>query len=112
MERVYRELREAWGRRPTAGEMYRLGYRPATLREAHGGWLRFVQREGDLTAKETHAQEAGAAWFEELETTQMSKSFKMVLLEALLEAGAGKKDCHSRSWPSAASPSCAVLRSC
>ncbi|MFL5351441.1 DEAD/DEAH box helicase family protein [Archangium sp.] len=86
--RVYRELREAWGRRPTAGELYRMGYRPATLREAHGGWLGFVRSEGDLTAEESRALGDGADWFEELETTPMSKSFKMVLLEALLDAGA------------------------
>jgi superfamily II DNA or RNA helicase/diadenosine tetraphosphate (Ap4A) HIT family hydrolase len=88
VERVYQELRETWGRRPTAGELYRLGYRPVTLRAEHKSWLRFVQHEGDLTAREARALEAGAAWFEELETTQMSKSFKMVLLDALLEAGA------------------------
>ncbi|WP_395838099.1 DEAD/DEAH box helicase family protein [Archangium violaceum] len=88
VERVYRELRETWGRRPTAGELYRMDYRPATLRDEHRGWLPFVRSEGDLTPEETRALEAGAKWFDELETTQMTKSFKMVSLEALLEAGA------------------------
>jgi superfamily II DNA or RNA helicase len=87
VERAYRELRETWDRRPTAGELYRMGYRPSTLRGAHEGWLSFVHAEGDLTAEEARALEAGEAWFQELETTPMSKSFKMVLLEALLEAG-------------------------
>ncbi|PTL81528.1 DEAD/DEAH box helicase family protein [Vitiosangium sp. GDMCC 1.1324] len=88
VERVYRELRAAWERRPTAGELYRMGYRPASLRGAYGGWLPFVRSEEDLTPEETLAQEAGTKWFEELETTPMSKSFKMVSLEAMLDAGA------------------------
>lgn len=48
VERVYRELVLTRGERPTIGELYRMGYRPSTLRSAHGSWFRFVAREGDL----------------------------------------------------------------
>jgi superfamily II DNA or RNA helicase/diadenosine tetraphosphate (Ap4A) HIT family hydrolase/HKD family nuclease/SOS-response transcriptional repressor LexA len=107
VERVYRELRDARGRRPTAGELFRMGYRPSTLRESHGGWFAFVEREGDLTEEELRAFESGRGWFEELEGTSMSKCFKMVLLEALLE-----EDALERGMPLAdlASRSLAVLQ--
>lgn len=88
VERVFRELRNMRGQRPTAGELFRMGYRPETLREAHGGWFGFVEQEGALSPDEVRALAAGREWFQELETTSMSKSFKMVLLEALLEADA------------------------
>lgn len=88
VERVYRELRDARGLRPTLGELYRRGYSPATLRKAHQGWFDFVRSEGDLTDGEARTLEEGRDWFKELELTNMSKCFKMVVLEALLEAGA------------------------
>lgn len=88
VERIYRELRESRGQRPMAGELFRMGYKPSTLRESYGGWFAFVEREGDLTAEEARAFDSGRDWFEELEDTSMSKCFKMVLLEALLEADA------------------------
>ncbi|MFY0563686.1 DEAD/DEAH box helicase family protein [Archangium lansingense] len=91
VERVYLELRETWERRPTAGELYRMGYRPSTLRGPEGGWLQFVQAQGDLTQEQSRTLQMGVKWFEELETTPMTKSFKMVSLEALLEAGALEK---------------------
>jgi superfamily II DNA or RNA helicase len=85
---AYRELREARNARPTAVELHRMGCSPRSLRATYGGWLRFVQSEGDLTADEAQALEAGADWFDDLETMGMAKSFKMVLLKALLDAGA------------------------
>ncbi len=88
VERVYRELRAMRDQRPTVGELHRLGYAPATLRKAHGGWFNFVESEGDLREGEARALEKGREWFEELEFTNMSKCFEMVLLEALLEADA------------------------
>jgi superfamily II DNA or RNA helicase/diadenosine tetraphosphate (Ap4A) HIT family hydrolase/SOS-response transcriptional repressor LexA len=87
-ERVYRELRDERDARPTAGELARMGYPPTTLRRVHGSWFGFVDSEGDLDADERAALDAGRGWFELLETTPMTKCFKMVVLEALLEAEA------------------------
>jgi superfamily II DNA or RNA helicase len=85
VEQMYRELRHAWGRRPTIGELYRLGYLPSKLK---GNWFRFVERQGDLTDAEKHAMENdGAAWFKTVQTTPMSKSFKMIFLQVLLDTG-------------------------
>ncbi|EPX57210.1 Helicase-related protein [Cystobacter fuscus DSM 2262] len=84
--RMYRELRHAWGRRPTMGELYRLGYLPSALKQ---GWFQFVGSQGDLTSAEAKALEnRGKDWFEALESTPMSKSFKMVVLQVLLDAHA------------------------
>lgn len=88
VERVYRELRESRDARPTAAEMARLGYRPRTLRQTHGGWFGFVAREGDLDVAEQRVLDAARDWLLELETTAMSKCFKMVVLEVLLERDA------------------------
>jgi hypothetical protein len=82
--RAYRELRTLRNSRPTAGEMFRLGYLPSRL----GGWFAFVKAESDLKPDEVITFDAARAWSEELETTAMSKSFKMVVLEALVEADA------------------------
>jgi len=88
VERMYRELHQARGERPTAGELYRMGYLPSTLRLAHGSWLDFVESEGHLTDDLLAAFAAGRQWFRDLEITPMTKCFKMVTLEALLEADA------------------------
>ncbi len=94
VERAYRELaasrgeRDARGglhERPTAGEMQRLGYPPSKLRERHGSWFGFVASEGDLLPEEQQALENASGWLSSLETTDMTKSFKMVTLHALLE---------------------------
>ncbi len=88
VERAYRELQAARGERPHIGELYRSGYSPAVLREAHGSWFEFVGSEGHLTDEEARVLETGKDWFRELETTVLEKSFKMVLLEALVELDA------------------------
>jgi len=85
--RVYREMREGRGARPTIRELYGLGYDPRTLRGRYGGWFGFVEAEGDLRLGRA-AWERARAWFEELERTSMTKAFKMVVLRALLDADA------------------------
>lgn len=86
--RAYRDLREARGERPTVGELYRMGYRPSSLLPTYEGWFDFVAAEGDLSEPERRVHRAAREWFHELETTAMSKCYKMVTLEALLEAAA------------------------
>lgn len=90
-ERVYRELRAMRDEddRPTIVDLYfQGGQHPGSLRETHGGWFRFVSAEGDLRDSELRVLEAAGEWLDELETTRMEKSFKMVVLEALLEVDA------------------------
>lgn len=85
LERVYRELKASREERPKIGELYRMGYSPSTLRNTHGSWFEFVDREGDLNESERAALDPALAWFQHIETTVMSKSFEMALLQALID---------------------------
>jgi superfamily II DNA or RNA helicase/diadenosine tetraphosphate (Ap4A) HIT family hydrolase/SOS-response transcriptional repressor LexA len=91
VERVYRELclergtAEAPSSRPTAGELQRMGYLPDRLRERHGSWFDFVRGEAGLAPDEVAALELAGGFLRELEITAMTKCFKMVTLEVLLE---------------------------
>ncbi|MEJ7735401.1 MAG: DEAD/DEAH box helicase, partial [Polyangiaceae bacterium] len=88
VERAYRELRLERGRRPTAGELQRMSYQPGRLRERHGSWFDFVRGEGDLDALDARAAQMAQGFLREVETTDMTRSFQMVALEALLEGDA------------------------
>jgi superfamily II DNA or RNA helicase/diadenosine tetraphosphate (Ap4A) HIT family hydrolase/HKD family nuclease/SOS-response transcriptional repressor LexA len=90
VERAYRELRaqRERGDRPRAGELLRMGYSPASLRERHGSWLDFVNGEGDLAELEQAALRAAGTFLRDLETMEMSRALKMVTLEALLDVEA------------------------
>jgi superfamily II DNA or RNA helicase/diadenosine tetraphosphate (Ap4A) HIT family hydrolase len=88
VERVYRQLREARGVRPTAGELLRMGYLPSTLQKRHGSWFAFVRGEADLAADEVAAVAGAGPFLDELEVTELSKSYKLVTLRVLLDADA------------------------
>lgn len=104
VERVYRELRVARGERPKAGELHRMGYLPSALRRRHGSWFGWVQSEGDLGADETAAFTRAKAFLTDLEVNErMNRSYKMVTLEALVEAealafGFPVRDLALRAW--------------
>ncbi len=87
VERAYRELRLERGERPGAGELFRRGFLPSRLRVRHGAWFRFVAELGDLDTTALRALEVFGEFLDELETTAMTRCFKMVTLEALLELG-------------------------
>ena len=83
---AYRSLRLLHGERPLAGDLYRRGYNPRAVGAGQGGWFGFVRDEGDLDEQGRAALHAAGSWLNELETTAMTKSFKMVVLEVLAEA--------------------------
>ena len=87
---AYQDFRERMGARPTATEMHHEGAGPRRARAGHGSWLRFVQSMGGLTADERDVLDAGAVGelLDRVETTQMTKSYKMVVLRAMLDAEA------------------------
>ena len=63
-------------------------YLPHTLRAAHGSWFGFCRAEGDLDASEERVVERFGAWLGMLETTNLNKSYKMVVLRVLLDRDA------------------------
>ncbi len=84
-QKEYEALRDSLARRPTLSELYRAGSSMQDMRRQHGNWFEFVRDMGDLAADETEILETMRDFLAEVETTAMTKSFKMVLLEAFLE---------------------------
>jgi len=86
LEAFYLDFRERHGVRPTALEVFHVGFDPR--RTGHGDWFDFVEQKGDLTSKESEAFRRHEAFFNALATTRMVKSYKMLLLDAMLAENA------------------------
>ena len=84
----YMDFRERHGQRPTASEAYHDGYNPRSVRRAHGSWFQFVEEMGDLSTTERDVLRNHRAFFDQLEITPMTKSFKMLTLLAMLNRDA------------------------
>jgi superfamily II DNA or RNA helicase len=92
----YEDFRERQGIRPRAVEAFHEGYAPRAVRRSYGSWLRFVDQMGDLPGPQASLLRgavpgpAGApqahVFLDELETTPMTKSYKMMVLLAMLNA--------------------------
>jgi len=82
---IYRGLKESYGRRPVLAEFYRSGGAVDTVRREYGQWLNLVRIEKDLGQSEQDCLESFKHFFGELEKTNLTKSFKLVLIEALIE---------------------------
>ena len=88
VEQIFDEQVASRGERPTAGELYRMGYDINALLGKDLTWFAFLTRKGWLPPGEQGVARQAQAWFAELQTTRMDKSYKMVTLEVLLEAEA------------------------
>ncbi|MGI2259656.1 DEAD/DEAH box helicase family protein [Shewanella sp. GXUN23E] len=85
----YDDLKSLLGHRPTAAEFYRNGYDLGKARKQHTSWFNLVadkekgekEAEGISLILEKHH----AFFLNGIETTAMTKCFKPILLEALLE---------------------------
>lgn len=83
--RVYVEdFQETHGVRPTALETYRDQYNPRAARKNFESWFGFLKSIDSLTAAETATWSANKSFLGALEITPMTKSFKMVVLLAML----------------------------
>jgi superfamily II DNA or RNA helicase/diadenosine tetraphosphate (Ap4A) HIT family hydrolase len=82
----YQDFQDRNGQRPTATEALHDGFNPNSTRKAYGSWLGFVKSMEGLNKQEVAAFESYRAFFEELGTTHMTKSYKMVLLLAMLNS--------------------------
>jgi superfamily II DNA or RNA helicase/HKD family nuclease/diadenosine tetraphosphate (Ap4A) HIT family hydrolase len=80
----YQDFLETFGIRPSALELFEEGYNPRTMRRDFGSWLGFVNEQGGLSNDELAAFNSLSTFLESLETTEMSKSYKMVVLTAML----------------------------
>ncbi|WP_315901079.1 DUF3427 domain-containing protein [Leisingera daeponensis] len=82
----YRDFRDRHGIRPTASEVQHAGFNPG--RTGHAGWLGFVNDMGDLTGKALAAWRKHKELLDEIETTRMTRSYKMLALRGMIEADA------------------------
>jgi hypothetical protein len=84
IEVYYRAYRDRHGTRPRAIQAFRDGHDPRSVRGRHGSWLRFVEAMGDLSDGQKVLLRDLGDLLASIETTQMTKSFKMLTLQAML----------------------------
>lgn len=82
LEQEYESLRSALLRRPTLTEFHHSGSNLTRMRQQYGDWFSLVDVMGDLPDDAKSLLQSHHSFLQELETTAMSKCFKMVLLEA------------------------------
>ncbi|MGQ0845301.1 MAG: DEAD/DEAH box helicase family protein [Sporichthyaceae bacterium] len=85
LEAFVRAVHESEGRRPTAMEAHRRGYNPAAANR-DGGWHSLLKSLDLLEPSEVEAVAAAAELLAEIGRTPMTKSYKMVVLRALVMA--------------------------
>ncbi|MGO1247289.1 MAG: DEAD/DEAH box helicase family protein [Oceanisphaera sp.] len=82
----YRRLKDQLGHRPTAVQAFQAGFDFSKLRKQHGSWFELVHTEQDLTPSEVVVLDKLRDFLlTGIETTTLTKSFKVILLQALLE---------------------------
>jgi superfamily II DNA or RNA helicase/diadenosine tetraphosphate (Ap4A) HIT family hydrolase/HKD family nuclease/phage repressor protein C with HTH and peptisase S24 domain len=82
---AYRAIRDELGRRPTVLEVFNQGFLPRAIAARDGSWFEFCRSEGDLNEKEAQVCEQYGDWLKMLETTALTKSYKMIVLRVLLD---------------------------
>jgi hypothetical protein len=85
LEAFYVDFRLRHGQRPTALEVFHAGFNPRA--SGHGSWFAFVDHMGDLSSLESRVYQRHGAFLDSVAITPMSKSYKMLLLEALMAEG-------------------------
>ena len=84
----YRDLKRELGRRPTYLELHLKGASDSPqYKQEFKTYLGFLKWAEELTSEEVAVYNRNKDWFVEVEKTGMSKSYKMVVLLAMLERG-------------------------
>jgi superfamily II DNA or RNA helicase/diadenosine tetraphosphate (Ap4A) HIT family hydrolase/HKD family nuclease len=85
LREYYEDFRERNGARPLAAEAFDDGLNPRSARRSgYGSWLDFVAHMGDLSPEQQRVREQIGPFLERLEVTQMTKSYKMLVLLAMI----------------------------
>lgn len=79
LDAFYADFQELHGRRPLALEAYQARVNPGAARVSHGSWIGYT---GDAVT------EAEREFLSHLERAEMTRSYKMVLLQAMIHLGA------------------------
>ncbi len=84
----YLETKRKLGRRPTYKEAHLHGTMESKLfKTKFGGYFAFLKDYGELSEHEEEVFYKYHQWFEKLEKETMSKSYKMVILQYMLDKG-------------------------
>jgi len=84
LQAYYEDFQERMGARPTATETFHDGYNPKQT--GRQSWLAFVDEMGDLEPAASALVSEHGQFFASLDKTPMTKSYKMVVLQAMLRA--------------------------
>lgn len=84
LKEYFEDFKELHGVRPLAIEAFHEGYNPRSARVSFGSWLGFVKSMGGLSASQEIAFHNARDFLSLLETTPMTKSYKMLVLLAML----------------------------
>ncbi|WP_433945544.1 hypothetical protein [Paenibacillus sp. SN-8-1] len=85
---AFRELKNKLGRRPKYMELHTLGSCDSQdYRQLFGSYHGFLWKANELNKTEASLAKRYENWLNELESTKMSKSYKMVVLYYMLERG-------------------------
>nr|WP_223280503.1 DEAD/DEAH box helicase family protein [Virgibacillus halodenitrificans] len=84
----YYQVKTQLGRRPTYREVHLYGsINSKEYKQAFGGYFAFLKTYGELTAHEATVYEKHYDWLGKVEKETMTKSYKMVVLQYLLDKG-------------------------
>lgn len=86
--RYYKDFKLLHGVRPSATEAYEDGYNPRAARLDYNSWTEFVAAMGDLPVEQQTALQDHREFIVSLDTTEMTKSYKMLVLLGMLNADA------------------------
>jgi hypothetical protein len=75
------------GYRPSALQAYEAGYNPGSVRAKHGHWFAFLDDAGLLAGQESEVMRRHADVLAGIESEPVTKSYKLVTLQALLQLG-------------------------
>lgn len=92
MDAFYRDFEELYEHRPTALEAYHAGYNPRAVRPEYGSWFGYVDSMKGLTSEYRAAWEHQREFLKVIETTAMTKSYKMLVLLAMMQSEAFGRD--------------------
>src|SRR5216683_2525575 len=88
LEDYCRSYADERGHRPSAVQAFEAGYNPASARARHGHWFAFLDDVELLTEQEHEIMRRHADVLAGIETEPITKSYKLVTLQALLQMGA------------------------
>lgn len=84
LQAYYDEFLAEYGVRPRAVEAFHDAFNPKSARDGFGSWFGFVKSKEGLTEDEASAFEQAGEFLGHLEKTPMEKSYKMLVLLAML----------------------------